>query len=62
MTTPSKRIERNGLTKYALRVTVGDDGVRFTVTSADGRKQHANATLAPQDAVTVARFILGGAA
>ena len=31
-----KKIERQGLTKYGLRVTITDDGVRFIITSADG--------------------------
>lgn len=56
------RIERQGLTKYALRVTAGADEharwtFRFTITSADGTKQHANATLSPTDAADVALFI-----
>ena len=56
---PSK-IERLGAgAKYGLRVTVEDDGmVKFTITSAGGKKQHANVKLHPIGANGVARHIL----
>jgi hypothetical protein len=57
------RIEKLGIgDKYGLRITATDnqpaDGVKFTITSAGGKKQHANVTLPLTDSCDVARFIL----
>jgi hypothetical protein len=57
--TTKARIERTGQGgKYAVRVTVESDGLRFAITSGAGTKTHASAVLPANDSKAVAAFIV----